>query len=260
MPPAILTTATSRAIYPNHHHHSSSTSSSSSTTPSSHVVNSSSGIGSSRQIVIDPAKVTSKQLRRLQLNHRIRLTFQRLAKDDLRRHLPTMYCNVINGGDADLLQDFFCQFMTVDGESDLTALHLLLPTPTATITTATAATTATTPRCEPIMPMMTVSMLRQNSCCGPIATARQIHTVLSSLPDHSFELSNSRIVRIVHEDVSVVELYGRMNGTRLIFPSSVDVKSEVVEVCLKISFYLNEDEKIVKILYEEINSTIPSLS
>eukprot|EP00981_Chlorochromonas_danica_P006403 scaffold1389_cov251-Ochromonas_danica.AAC.1 len=176
---------------------------------------------------------TARQLKRLEHRKRCQLTFNRMVKGDLRRVFPTMYCNVRNQNNAMLMQAFLGHYL----RSDCEVIAYVYPT-------------------------VGVSLSHLK---GAQEYANFVGTLHAQHPDAVLLLLGSRIVRKFHEETSVVEIFINMKATRLTYPIVTSVGDEVIvgpkpaevvdiEVKFKISFFMNKEGLIFKI----VGSTIPS--
>lgn len=173
-----------------------------------------------------PPVMSARKLRRLLHNKRVRLTFNRLVKNDLRKIFPSMYINVLNGGDFKVVEEFFCRYMK--------------------------------PHCEVTSHMHEQFGLPTLYFDGPQAFVEDVKKTANNLPDFALVPLGSRIVRRLHEDTSIVELYTILKGTHILFPpaeksenndTAVIIPSILhLELKMKVSFHMNNDGCIVKVV------------
>eukprot|EP00981_Chlorochromonas_danica_P011254 scaffold3827_cov191-Ochromonas_danica.AAC.4 len=170
-----------------------------------------------------------------------RRTFKLLVKKDVRKLFPTMYCNALNGGDFKYFARFVSRFMT--------------------------------PQCEYIfepLPQIRSPFMKYE---GSDEYADRAPSFFAHVPDYALIPLGSRIIRKLYENISIVELYGKAKGTRLVYPegqqlpdcedmtsaSYTIVQPAIVSVdfYVKISFHFNKEGYVVKIITSTVN-LVPS--
>eukprot|EP00981_Chlorochromonas_danica_P000868 scaffold211_cov168-Ochromonas_danica.AAC.9 len=167
---------------------SSSSSANSSLYSTTAPISSSTNISKSDGVKRNEKALSAARLRRQQHIKRIRTTFCRLVKNDVRKLFPTMYCNVINGGDMKMLDEFASRYFRPD--------------------------------CELIshsMPDFGLPMLCYNSRSEYL---NHVEMVLADLPDFTMCPIGGQIIRQLHENVSIIELFADFSATRLLPPVS----------------------------------------
>lgn len=200
---------------------SSSTNSSLDCTPAP--ISSSMNFSESRGVKKNENSLSAARLRRQQHIKRIRMTFCRLVKNDLRKLFPTMYCNVINRGDMQVLDEFSSRYFRPDCE-------LISHT----------------------MPDFGFPMLCYNSRSDYL---KHVENVLADLPDFVLCPLGGQITRQLHENVSIIELFANFSATRLLPPvaSSGDETAPVrrkttrFECKVKVSFRMSKEGNIDKV-------------
>eukprot|EP00981_Chlorochromonas_danica_P013328 scaffold6142_cov291-Ochromonas_danica.AAC.1 len=158
-----------------------------------------------------------------------------MVKDDLRRQFPTMYCNVINAYNTSLTRSFLVRYSRPD--------------------------------CEVIGPSIGVPLSHLK---GPHEFANYLDAASTRLPDTVLLLLGSRIIRKFYEECAVIEMFTNLKAAQLTYPivSSVgdqvneDSKpAEVVEaevnLKMKISFFMNKEGLIDKIVGQSSSSSCP---
>eukprot|EP00981_Chlorochromonas_danica_P001740 scaffold376_cov164-Ochromonas_danica.AAC.2 len=187
-----------------------------------------------------------KRRRRLEHYKSMQMIFKRVLKNDVRKLFPTMYCNALNRDDFKLLERFVSRFMT--------------------------------PKCKFIsysFPQLDRPYRRYE---GPEQHALSIQSLVAFLPDYALIPLGSRIIRqLLDENISIVELYGNMKATKLVyyddqlFDESIVSSDEecsfipiqpskvMVDIDVVISFYFNKDGFVVKTM-SSIAASIPSFN
>lgn len=142
--------------------------------------------------------LSTKKLQRIQHNERIRLTFNRIVRNDLRRVFPSMYYNVLNLADSKLTEEFLCRYFSPDCE----VLSYFLSQLKHCEREGAAAGGGARSTCI--------------QCRGPLELARQIARSAIPFSDYVFLSMNSRIIRRLEAShFSVIEVDSDFKATAL---------------------------------------------
>lgn len=159
---------------------------------------------------------------RLHHYKRMQLTFKRMLKSDIRRTFPFMYCNVLNSGRCKSVERLLFRCMS----------------PTAEVI------------CEPLAQLLSPELCYT----GPREHINHLLSIESILPDYAIIPLGSRVIRQLHDDVCISELYATVKGTRLVLSDGLEVGaatdrilSTEVDFKIKVSFYIDKNGNIVKL-------------
>eukprot|EP00981_Chlorochromonas_danica_P013590 scaffold6531_cov169-Ochromonas_danica.AAC.12 len=149
--------------------------------------------------------LSARKLQRFQHNERIRLTFNRIVRNDLRRVFPSMYYNVLNLADSKLTEEFLCHYFSPDCEVLSYFLSQLEHCEREGAGAGAGSTVATCIQCR-----------------GPLELAHQIARSATPFSDYVFLSMKSRIIRRLEAShFSIIEVDSDFKATALLSqPSS----------------------------------------
>eukprot|EP00981_Chlorochromonas_danica_P009126 scaffold2507_cov257-Ochromonas_danica.AAC.4 len=170
---------------------------------------------------------------RLHHYKRMQLTFKRMLKSDIRRTFPFMYCNVLNSGRCKSVERL---------------LNRCMP-PTAEVI------------CQPLAQLLSPELCYT----GPREHINHLLSIESILPDYAIIPLGIRVIRQLHDDICISELYATVKGTRLDLSDGHEVGgsdrllSTDIDFKIKISFYIDREGNVVK-LTGSIPSFLPTFA